>query len=259
MKLSFTRADSIFLADRDGSHQQVVLRARGSNFYYTPVWSRNGTLAVGWIYSNGHDYESIGVLRPGKKKLEEVRGPLNSFGPTWAPDSRRIAFSSYLSDTPEIETLWIDNIDRPYSPYSAERIIGDKALEGASPPNWSPDGHTIAFCRGETSPSLYLIPATGGKTRKLTEHGCDASWSPDSKRIVVADGRALYVLNVGRAGLNRLYKPRSGNASQPAWSPDGKLIAFDHTNSVWVIDADGGSVRQVIKNASEPSWNPGSY
>jgi Tol biopolymer transport system component len=51
--------------------------------------------------------------------------------------------------------------------------------------------------------------------------------------------------------------PGTASASDPAWSPDGKLIAFSQGFSgVYVIRPDGTGRRLVAANASSPSWSP---
>ncbi len=45
----------------------------------------------------------------------------------------------------------------------------------------------------------------------------------------------------------------------PAWSPDGKQLAFAMEGSVWIIDATGGDARQVttaFSYDSQPQWSP---
>src|SRR5438309_6343067 len=50
---------------------------------------------------------------------------------------------------------------------------------------------------------------------------------------------------------------------QPAWSPDGTMIAFVRGNDIWVMDAQGGGQLQLTSNGSgqfpfdtEPAWTP---
>ncbi len=56
---------------------------------------------------------------------------------------------------------------------------------------------------------------------------------------------------------------QSGNTSWPAWSPDGKRIAFasdrDGPPSVYLMDADGRNVRRLTdakEGSDQPTWSP---
>ena len=48
----------------------------------------------------------------------------------------------------------------------------------------------------------------------------------------------------------------------PNWSPDGSQIAFDSDRdgdlNVYVMDADGGNIRQLTRTkfATAPKWSP---
>jgi Tol biopolymer transport system component/DNA-binding winged helix-turn-helix (wHTH) protein len=45
---------------------------------------------------------------------------------------------------------------------------------------------------------------------------------------------------------------------QPAWSPDGQLIAYYSMKrgGIWVVPASGGSARQLVEFGSRPAWSP---
>ena len=64
------------------------------------------------------------------------------------------------------------------------------------------------------------------------------------------------------SGLQRLTMS-SAIDEEPAWSPDGSLIAFQSDRGgnfdIYVMDALGGSVKQITTSGGEdvaPSWSP---
>lgn len=91
--------------------------------------------------------------------------------------------------------------------------------------------------------------------------------SPDGTRDVwVAyddDGytsRGLFVANADGSGERRLTSKEDTN---PAWSPNGKAIAFERpdedsgvTGSIYTIDPDGGRPRLLVAEGETPAWSP---
>ena len=103
--------------------------------------------------------------------------------------------------------------------------------------------------------------------------GMPHAWSRDGGRIVfgaVSAGaargpRRLFVTTPKGAGFDELTAALPWGA-QPAWSNDGRSIAFSHSPQrlelrIYVMDADGGNLRR-ISNAtfaygdSFPTWSP---
>jgi TolB protein len=65
--------------------------------------------------------------------------------------------------------------------------------------------------------------------------------------------------------VRRLTPDLGGDAAAPAWSPDGKLIAYDYrrpgfdSREIWVVGVDGSQPRLVTKLpavSTLPSWSP---
>ena len=143
------------------------------------------------------------------------------------------------------------------------RLTTDPAMDAS--PAWSPDGRHIAFLRGHPPArekmGLYLIPPLGGRERKLAETrvpftyalGSCLAWSPDSTWLAVCDweedspGRlSVFLLSVDTGERRKLTRPpedsRVGDVL-PAFSPDGRMLAFSRYGSglssdLYLLDLD---------------------
>jgi Tol biopolymer transport system component len=73
------------------------------------------------------------------------------------------------------------------------------------------------------------------------------------------DGSTVYTVRPTGDGHRRVLR----DASMPAWSRDGRKIAFIRNNDVWRASADGSRQRRVVDAmrldgvANHPSWSPG--
>ena len=153
------------------------------------------------------------------------------------------------------------------------------------PAKWSPDGSKIALLsiRGDSAEeySVYLINPDGGRVGIVPINGLLTSgdlpeilsfdWSPDGNKFVMDAGTHI-VVDFGRFSTNIYTAAADGTNlinithdtnilnDQPAWSPDGRQIAFvrwDQTKAatIDVINGDGSN-RRSIASGSYPSWSP---
>ncbi len=49
---------------------------------------------------------------------------------------------------------------------------------------------------------------------------------------------------------------RVARGHNPAWSPDGRRIAFVQRGDLWLMDADGSHRDRIVRAADQPAWSP---
>ncbi|WP_213450319.1 VWA domain-containing protein [Rhizomonospora bruguierae] len=194
--------------------------------------------------------------------------------PALSPDGRQVAFTS---DRGGNEDIWV--VDVPSG--ALHRITDHPAAD--SDPSWSPDGTRLVFSSTRDDPAggLYTVAATGGPATRLTITGgagtgaadTQPAWSPDGRRIAftttrfapaavpggVQEADVATVPAVG--GPATRATPAGRNASQPAWAPDGRRLAFvstrdDPAGDVYTVD--GMTVTAVaadpLRAERQPTW-----
>ncbi len=142
--------------------------------------------------------------------------------PVWSPDSKRLLFSAEVGPADE-ET-------EEGKPLPKVRVI-DRLW-------YRLDGVGFIY---ERRSHLFLVDANGGTPQQLTDGDWDdgdAAWSPDGTQIVFASNHAedrwrilgadIYTLQIqdNAAGELRCLTDGTLSCGSPAWSPDGKTIAF---------------------------------
>lgn len=155
------------------------------------------------------------------------------------------------------------------------------AGRGGTDPAWSPDGRRLAFgVMNSRGWRLYVTAADGSHARALTTSTGLAgapSWAPDGRSIALetlprsVPGRKSYAQQIyvvpsagGRLRQITGFDAFKGGAAHPAWSPDGRLLAFTGRQSladnaradIWVVRPSGRGLRRLIHNAYDPAWSP---
>lgn len=129
-------------------------------------------------------------------------------------------------------------------------------------PVFSPDGKQILFSstRGGTV-GVWRMSADGSRPERICD-GDQADWSPDAASIVLRRKERLYTRRLTSGKETSISPEDWPHPSGPAWSPDGRSIAFacrwDAGNAIYVVAAEGGEPTKVYdrKGACEPRWSP---
>ncbi len=99
-------------------------------------------------------------------------------------------------------------------------------------PALSPDGHTLAFITdADGEQQVATMPVGGGTVRRLTRFKSGLlyapRWSPDGKRLAVADGNhGLWLVEAGGDRSERVAQDPAAEIRDARFSPDGRWLAY---------------------------------
>ncbi|HEY2931430.1 MAG TPA: S41 family peptidase [Acidobacteriota bacterium] len=137
-------------------------------------------------------------------------------------------------------------------------------------PQYSPDGKWIAYVSDRSGrEEIYLSASDGaGEPQKITD--LDAlkfsfAWSPQSKEVAfTSSDLKLRRYNLENKQTVELSSSPYGSIGAPAWSPDGRWIAFSKSDptrnsDIYLIPSPGGEERKVTfdsYNDFNPRFSP---
>lgn len=140
-----------------------------------------------------------------------------NINPTWSPDGRSLAYTSYRRGAPDIfiSMIYQGTIENPLHSKGEENFL----------PVWSPDGTKIAFqSNRDGNAEIYVMNRDGSGIRRITTHpASDATptWSPSGKQLAFTSDRSgspqIYVVDTD--GLNLRPMTSESYCDRPTWSP----------------------------------------
>jgi TolB protein len=188
--------------------------------------------------------------------------------PRWSPDSSRIAFTCYPTSGAVLSAQVCI-----YSLLTSRQIAWPRYRGTNSAPAWSPDGTKVMFMSSMYgNPELFVADADGGHVRRIT-HSVGAStspaWNPQTgQQVAFVSDRGglpqLYTMDAEGGDVQKLPLPDMGYVIDPAWSPNGQLLAFSWRRpngnyDMYVMDLASHQLVELTRDAGRnerPSWSP---
>jgi Tol biopolymer transport system component len=243
-----------------------------SLLFAAPAAVENGRPAVSpdgsrilFVSNRGGTPDVYVINADGSGEVRLTNSPDDEGRAQWTADGKRIWLFRFADDATRISILDRDG--------SHERQVGRVPGRAGS---ISPDGKRVIHWTGGWTAQRLMISRLDGNGTKVVNDGKSVAWgtqwSADGKQIAFGSYDAEHVLRVfvmNADGTNRRplthLRTEEGSAQMPAWSRDGRRIAFqadhDKVGDIWVIDADGSNAHRVssphVSYADEtPFWFP---
>ena len=204
---------------------------------------------------------------------------VSSESPRWSPDGRFLAFLSERSEG-KTQVYLLNRLGG-----EAQRLTD--TIQNVETFEWAPDSKRLVLVLRDPSPEELAEAASKGKEEGDSKAASSSKkpkaqppWVIDrllykADTVGYLDRRRthLYVFDIASKSLSQV-SFGDFDDSDPAWSPDGKLLAFSSNRSkpdpditynrdIWVVAADnkdkGEQLLQVTTHLGEkdhPSWSP---
>jgi len=253
---------AVWMTSWDGTHTLRLTTAKQGET--APRWSPDGRW-LAFLSSREDEHTQLWLLdRSGGegRKLSSLAADVDDY--VWAPDSKRVALVVEDADTAKPKTPTPIVIDRFQFKQDEAGYLGKQRHH------------------------LYVLDVATGNATILTPGDYDEflpAWSPDSRSLAFVSKRRpqadrnnnwdLYVVDAAPGSAPRQLTTFAGadndpeTGSRPAWSPDGRWIAYLQggpprltyyaVQTLAVVSAAGGAPRLLTapldRSVSNPTWS----
>jgi Tol biopolymer transport system component len=227
---------SVLVIGTDGKNQQALVKAQDATTAFDwPSFSSDGK----WVYYTMLGAKGVTELdRVAVEGGAPVRVIADARQGILSPDGKELAFMRFNRDR-FTTSLWIADADG----HNPRLLLNENAFLAMMAPRFSPDGKWILFsASGPPRTPLRALDILPGQDCEpwllcLFAQPAYADGLPWDLWMISVDGqRARQLTNVG------------ADSPWPAWSRDGKYVAFMDTSGMYVVDVTQLAIIQVSRN-----------
>ena len=263
----------IYVMDADGKNQRRLTHHPADDSL--PSWSPDGQKIAFSSYRNGGNIQIFVMGSDGQNPIRLTDGVWDD-NPDWSPDGQKIAFTSHKDEGLAGAEAWNVEIYVMDSDGKNRKRLTD-IIGNNFEPSWSPGSQRIAFVssREDEWNEIYVMDADGANQKRLTHNMVSdrqPTWSPDGIKIaffsVLEEDFIMSVMNADGTNRRNLTEEvldgRTLLIFHPAWSPDGRTIAYESwrgdggISEIHLITAEGEYLMRLSelhkKGDARPDW-----
>lgn len=253
-----------------GSPDEAGAKKTAHEFAADIIAQLGGTSLLGtkiYFVSSRTGHKEIWVMDPdGSNQRQISHFNTLSIEPAVSPDGTKVAFTSYAHGNPAIFILSADTGRRlPFY---------NQVASMNATPDFTPDGKQLLYSSTASGwAQIYAANLDGSNLRRISNTRAlevEPKVNPKTGTdMVFVSGRSgpqqIYRMNMDGADVQRLSNGE-GEASNPAWHPNGQIIAFAWTRgfatgnfNVFVMDVATRNYNQLTYGAGRnenPTWAP---
>jgi Tol biopolymer transport system component len=241
-----------------------------------PRWSPNGRRIAFWGFASQGGQRDIWTINSaGSDPIKVTDDAATDWNPVWSPDGKYLYYGSDRDGKMEIWRSPVDQNTGQVQGPPTQITKGGYGTRGHIAFDFAEVGFRMLYIDDIVNQMVDKVgfdPASGRVTGQQT-HVLDPSLLP-SQLDVSPSGDALafysgiqqenlYTAKVDGTNVRQLTNDQFRDRG-PAWSPDGKRIAFysdrSGTYEIWTINVDGSGLRQITNtpaaNRSGALWSP---
>ncbi len=237
-----------------------------------PTWTPDGSLLL--YTSNLTGVDQIYAIDPSTGAVAQLTDDPDGAGmASVSPTGEEFAYVALTGDSWQVYTAEFSKSElsavSPVQRDAARRVSNDDSLRYVLP-HWSPDSQALVMTSIQADGSTAVVTVDRDGTNEQPILGADADelafgWIKDGSGLylgIATSDSSLELITAELPGEHRheaLELPF--NVKEAYWSPDqSEVVLVDsEEGGLWLIDADGSGLRQVIRAEASPggsAWRP---